>query len=290
MSDWYKMNPLDWNTGTDGLSLELEAAYLRICHAMYITDGPIRENSFVLAGLFRCNDRKAKRLLSDLISAGKVSVSDGLIVNRRALEVISDRSRVSVERKSAGSRGGIERANKQSKQLNNKDTSQAIASTQNMADKIREDNNIQESSVPSDSSAETAKTAPRSPTVIELPALKNEMVAVSEADVSEWSEAFPALNVGQQLAAMRSWLNANPKNRKTKAGMKRFAVSWLGRAQDKAGKVDLGHQPQKQKSSLRTHQEECAMELDRVINRGSSNDEYNTGNIIDIAASDYRYR
>lgn len=139
MSDWYKMNPIDWNSGTDGLTLEQEAAYLRLCHAMYISEGPIKDNNFVLCGLFRCNDRKAKRLLFELISAGKILVENGLISNRRALEVISDRRRVAVERKSAGIRGGLESGKSRSKSLLNKETDKPIASVQNEPDKIRID-------------------------------------------------------------------------------------------------------------------------------------------------------
>src|SRR5690554_5669958 len=108
MSDWYKMNPVDWNDGTDDLTLEQEAAYLRLCHAIYITERPIRDNGFIVAGLLRCNERKAKRLISELVEAGKITVEHGLISNRRAAEEISTRNRTRAGRKSAGSRGGIE--------------------------------------------------------------------------------------------------------------------------------------------------------------------------------------
>lgn len=139
MSDWYKMHPVDWNEGTDDLSLEQEAAYLRICHAMYVTGKPVADNKFIVAGLLRCNDRKASRLLDELVQAGKLTRDCGCITNRRALEEISNRDRVSVERKSAGSRGGVESANARSKALENNKHGQAIAQTLFEADKIRED-------------------------------------------------------------------------------------------------------------------------------------------------------
>jgi uncharacterized protein YdaU (DUF1376 family) len=137
MSDWYKMDPLDWNDGTDDLTLEQEAAYLRICHAIYIAERPIHDNGFVVAGLLRCNDRKAKRLLSELAAAGKITIQDGLISNRRAAEVVSERNRIRFERKSAGSRGGIESAKSRSKALKSNDRNEAIASTSIQPDKIR---------------------------------------------------------------------------------------------------------------------------------------------------------
>lgn len=144
MTDWYKMNPVDWNDGTDDLTLEQEAAYLRLCHAIYITERPIRDNGFVVAGLLRCNDRKAKRLISELVSAGKITVENGVITNRRAAEEVSNRTRTRVERKSAGSRGGIESAKSRAKSLKDNDTAQAIASTSVEAEEKR----VEESRVP----------------------------------------------------------------------------------------------------------------------------------------------
>lgn len=139
MTDWYKMDPIDWNDGTEELSLEQEAAYLRICHAIYITERPIHDNGFVVAGLLRCNDRKAKRLISELVAAGKITVENGLISNRRAVEEVSNRNRTRAERKSAGSRGGVESAKARAKPLENNDPVQAIASTQNEPEEKREE-------------------------------------------------------------------------------------------------------------------------------------------------------
>lgn len=142
MGNWYKMNPVDWNDGTEDLTLEQEAAYLRICHAIYITERPIRENWFVLAGLLRCSDRKAKRLVSELVDAGKLVVVDGLISNRRAMDEVSTRRGLSVDRSSAGRRGGIESGKSRAKALKNNDSDEAIASSktnQIREDKIREE-------------------------------------------------------------------------------------------------------------------------------------------------------
>ena len=36
---------------------------------------------------------------------------------------------------------------------------------------------------------------------------------------------------------MKCWLNANPKNRKTRKGVERFIVAWLNRSQDKAPRI-----------------------------------------------------
>lgn len=95
------------------------------------------------------------------------------------------------------------------------------------------------------SSPEPAKAAPvqSSPTVIELPCVSGSPYPVSEDDVSEWQEAFPGVDVRQQLLVMRTWLNANETRRKTRKGMKRFIVSWLERQQNN------GHAPSPQHRS-----------------------------------------
>ena len=56
-----------------------------------------------------------------------------------------------------------------------------------------------------------------------------------DSDVIAWQRAYPAVNVHQELAAMESWLDANPSRRKTKGGIKRFINSWLSRAQSQGG-------------------------------------------------------
>ena len=56
-----------------------------------------------------------------------------------------------------------------------------------------------------------------------------------EKDIIQWQRTYPAVDVHAELAKMESWLDANPKKRKTSVGIKRFINSWLSRAQDKGG-------------------------------------------------------
>ena len=56
-----------------------------------------------------------------------------------------------------------------------------------------------------------------------------------DIDMIAWSKAYPAVDVFQELRAMESWLDANPKKRKTPVGVKRFVNSWLARSQDRGG-------------------------------------------------------
>ena len=56
-----------------------------------------------------------------------------------------------------------------------------------------------------------------------------------DADVIAWQRAYPKVDVHQELAAMESWLDANPAKRKTPKGIKKFINSWLSRAQNQGG-------------------------------------------------------
>jgi len=71
-----------------------------------------------------------------------------------------------------------------------------------------------------------------------------------DSDVIAWQRAFPAVDVHQELAAMESWLDANPSRRKTKGGIKRFINSWLSRAQSQGGSSPMA-KSYKKSDSLR---------------------------------------
>lgn len=129
MAEYYKFEIANWNEGTQNLTLEQEAAYLRVVNAIRLHDQPITFNKFALCGMWRCNERKAKRLLDELIEAGKLRLSDGKIINDKAVDDASTLSRLRSDRSSAGRRGGIESGKSRSKHMKSNDTGEAIAST-----------------------------------------------------------------------------------------------------------------------------------------------------------------
>jgi len=123
------MDPGAWDHGTANLSLEEEAAYLRIVNAIHKNKSPVPNNVRVWAGLFRCSTRKAKALLDALVAAGKVQITDAGVVNERAISDLVHRGFVSVSRAESGAKGGRTRAENARKALKDKDTTQANAST-----------------------------------------------------------------------------------------------------------------------------------------------------------------
>lgn len=89
MASFYRMDPVLWDHRTADLSLEEEAAFLRICNAIYRSERGCVMNDRVLAGMFRSSTRKARALVARLIEAGKVFVRDGYLWNEKAEREIS---------------------------------------------------------------------------------------------------------------------------------------------------------------------------------------------------------
>lgn len=54
---------------------------------------------------------------------------------------------------------------------------------------------------------------------------------IQDSDLISWEEAFPNVDVEQELRFMELWLDANPT--RTKSQYKKFIVGWLTRKQDK---------------------------------------------------------
>ena len=78
-------------------------------------------------------------------------------------------------------------------------------------------------------------TSPQSPTVIAIPLVNGTEHPVTEADISEWSAAFPAVDVVQTLRNVREWNLSRPRNRKTARGVRAHITGWLAREQDRGG-------------------------------------------------------
>ena len=84
----------------------------------------------------------------------------------------------------------------------------------------------------------------------------NTVYKVSEQDIKKWEELYPAVMVDLELRGMIGWLDANPKKRKTRNGIKRFINSWLSRAQNSGGrspyarpKETIGNRPNSNQKS-----------------------------------------
>lgn len=71
------------------------------------------------------------------------------------------------------------------------------------------------------------------PPAITLPLNTGAEHPITEAQVTEYRDLYPATDVMSELRKMRGWLLANPANRKTARGIAAFVARWLGKEQDK---------------------------------------------------------
>lgn len=74
---------------------------------------------------------------------------------------------------------------------------------------------------------------PSSPVVISIILNDKTEYQITEADVAQWKELYPAVDIMQELRKMKGWADANPAKRKTRNGIKRFINNWLSKEQDK---------------------------------------------------------
>ncbi len=76
-------------------------------------------------------------------------------------------------------------------------------------------------------------SSPTSQPVVSIPMVDGSEYPVTAEMIAEWSQAYPAVDVEQQLREMRAWSVANQANRKTPRGVNSFIVRWLSKDQDR---------------------------------------------------------
>ncbi|MFW7526319.1 helix-turn-helix domain-containing protein [Vibrio ostreicida] len=57
--------------------------------------------------------------------------------------------------------------------------------------------------------------------------------AITQSQIEQLSQLYPAVDVDQQLRNMIGWCQANPQRKKTKQGINRFIHAWLCKEQNK---------------------------------------------------------
>lgn len=156
------------------------------------------------------------------------SVSDAVAIAFELLRPVLDKAREKSENgKNGGSRPKANAKQSESKMGANAKVEQAVSKKEIEIEVEKEIDNIH----PTDVCAELPSSPP--PAAV-LPLVDGSDFPIAHETVDELSGLYPAVDVDQQLRNMRGWLLANPKNRKTKAGIMRFVNSWLAREQNQA--------------------------------------------------------
>lgn len=74
----------------------------------------------------------------------------------------------------------------------------------------------------------------QSPVLFSIPLKgKSNVHQVTQSELFELRELYPAVDVAQQIRNMIGWCQANPTRQKTKQGVNKFIHAWLCREQDK---------------------------------------------------------
>lgn len=80
---------------------------------------------------------------------------------------------------------------------------------------------------------------PPEPAVVLIPVTGGSEYPITQRQLDEFKSLYPAVDVLQQLRAMRGWAITNPTKRKTRSGVLRFVNSWLAKEQDKGPRPGL---------------------------------------------------
>ena len=78
--------------------------------------------------------------------------------------------------------------------------------------------------------------APAEPALLTFPLSKHgETYPVTQPDIDEWQEAYPGVDVRQELRNCLQWNRDNPTRRKTRSGIRKHISAWLAKAQNRGG-------------------------------------------------------
>ena len=134
-----------------------------------------------------------------------------------------------IKRKNDGKKGG--RPSKKTSGYENEEnikTSGYENGKPNVNVNVKEKENIKELC------PELETSTPASPTFAQIPLNDGSLYNVTENDVDEFQQLYPGIDCRQEIRNMVGWSMGNPRNRKTKRGIRRFIHSWLSRSQNRA--------------------------------------------------------
>lgn len=142
---------------------------------------------------------------------------------------------ISKKRATAGATKSNEIKTKQNKSKRNQTKSNEIkVKTSSPKEKDKEKDKEMEKDMESNDSCAERSDDHAAPPVITMPLVDGSEHNVTQADVDEYQNLYPGVNVMQELRNMRGWCLDNPTRRKTRSGVKRFIGGWLSKEQNKA--------------------------------------------------------
>jgi uncharacterized protein YdaU (DUF1376 family) len=234
--------------------------YTMLLCRIYEENGPVEANILRLSTYCGMREKSFQVVFQKLFDLGKFHLVDGSLMNHRAEREIAKRSNDLKTASNAGKASAQKRQQKQSpsattveRPFNHTDTdTDTVKDTPNGVSK-KIGSRLSDEWLPSeeDRAFATAQGLNSQAILFEADRFRDHWVSKAGRD-------------GAKLDWPATWRN------------------WVrnGRTRSRA------HDPPR-KTAFQQHQDECAAELDKVINRSRGNDEF-TDNIIDLAAADFR--
>ena len=231
-SPWYKRWTADFAASTVGWTLAEIGGYDKLLDASWQSDGLPADPKRIF--LIHGEIESVWKLLADKFPIA----ADGKRRNPRQERERAEMLGVSLTRSAIGSMGGKQKAS----------NALAIATANGVANGVA---NSYHSDSDSDSDAESQTETDSNNTTDSLESrtkrARRQVVGITWDSVSgfqnvtdshlvKWKDAYPAVNVDQQLKAIDVWLIANPK-KAHKSNWMRCIINWLSREQDRGGNL-----------------------------------------------------
>jgi hypothetical protein len=122
-------------------------------------------------------------------------------------------------------------------ELPNKDNNRRVTKIRPNTNIYQEDKNVRMEEIKDKNTCpEPEKKQAAEPPVLEIPLIKKDgSFLVYQADIDQWKDTYPGIDVLQTLKHIKQWNLDNPTKRKTKGGIRKHISIWLGREQDRGG-------------------------------------------------------
>jgi hypothetical protein len=188
----------------------------------------LEHDSELLAAMFKMDTLRVEKIMRDFIELGLFEVSD--TSNRVACYKLAKR---------------MDNATSQ-----NKEVQSILSNFKKLKVSASDLKQIRLDEIRLEEKREDKKTcaeppAASAPAVLKIILNCKSLHPITQQDINDWQELFPAVNVIQELRKMAAWAEANPQRRKTDKGIRRFIVNWLSKEQDKGHKVPAVFTPSK---------------------------------------------
>jgi uncharacterized protein YdaU (DUF1376 family) len=257
---YFQFYPSDFMNGVRGMTPQEVGVYTMLLCRIYEESGPVEAHTLRLATYCGMREKSFTAVLSKLVELGKISIEDGHITNYRAQVEIQKRSN---DLKTASIAGKVSAQKRQEKQQ------QDATTVQRPFNHTDTDTDTVIKQEPNGSFKKTRGTR-----------LPDDWIAdIGFALTLGLSQA----QAENEATKFREWWPAQPGQKGVKIDWNLTWKTWCRSAAERSQRS----QAPPRKSAYREYQDECAAELDKIINRDKHNDE-RIDNVIDLGTADYR--